>query len=191
MAARLSKRELLITSWVLAGGVVVVSAGLLVASQLFALPGSFPQLCSLDRKAVFEGSAIGRNAVAQFAALKAQKQSELISEKNRLEVLARGHSGSEDAQQRIASLQHLVATENSRLEEVRSAVVASVIDSLGATIRQVGDEYKCNSILDRSNFVYVGHTKDLTSETIRKIQQGIRPLPRNFVVEMYAKHSEQ
>jgi Skp family chaperone for outer membrane proteins len=187
---RLTKQEITTIVSLTLGGCLIVLAGLLVTNQIPLQDPFARRLCSMDRKAVFERSTMGRTANNQFMALKTKIQSEIVAEKNRIESLARGPSAPE-VQQLLALLQQRVLKENARLEAVRVSVTENVIDRFSPTIRRIGVQNNCDSILDRRNFVYLGRVSDLTSQTIEQVQRDIPPLPANLVADLYKNQTAQ
>ena len=186
MLSRRAIREMLIAVGVVGGVVAIGTAGLLFAGPSLMQSGSSTTLCALDRKAVFDRSAIGRSAEAQFVSLRAKMQAELVSEKNRIDAVTRGLP-TEQAQQMLISLQQRLVLENTRLDTVRSSAIALVIERLSPTIRRVGEAEKCSAILERSNFVDVGQAPDLTDEIVKQTERGIPPLPPGALEDLYKK----
>jgi Skp family chaperone for outer membrane proteins len=188
MLSRRTRREILYAV-AIAGAVVGIGAiGLLLAGRLFPL-GPSDRICALDRKIVFERSAIGRSATTQFAEFKAKKQAEIVGEKARIDEAIRALPS--DSQQLLVSFQQRVIAENSRLERVRTPLIAQVIDRLGPAIRQAGDAAKCSAIIDRSNFVYVGRMSDLTSQALAEAERSIPPLPPGSIETLYQTKADE
>ncbi|MBC8038850.1 MAG: OmpH family outer membrane protein [Rhizobiales bacterium] len=175
---------MLIAIGVVAGVVAIGTVGLLIAGPSLMQSPSPDRICALDRKAVFDGSTIGRSAESQFTSLKARMQAELVAEKNRIDAASRGLP-TEQAQQMLISLQQRVSLESSRLDTVRASAIAQVIERLSPTISRVGKAANCSAILDRSNFVDVGQARDLTGEIVKQIERDIPPLQRDFLEDLY------
>jgi Skp family chaperone for outer membrane proteins len=188
MLSHRTKREMLIAVGI-AGTVVAMGAiGLILTGRLSPV-GPSDRICALDRKIVFERSAIGRGANAQFNEFKSQKQADLVAEKNRIDQAIRATPA--DGQQLLVSLQQRVMSENARLEALRTTIVAQVMDRVGPAIRRVGDTAKCGAIIDRSNFVYVGRVSDLTSQALAEVERDIPPLPPGSVEKFYQGKADE
>jgi Skp family chaperone for outer membrane proteins len=187
MLSHRTKREMLLAVGIAGTAVAVGAIGLVLAGLLPAVPSD--RICALDRKIVFERSAIGRGAIAQFDQFKAQKQAEIVAEKNRIDQAIRATAS--DGQQLLVSLQQRVMSENARLDAVRTSIVAQVTDRIGPAIRRVGDTAKCSAIIDRGNFVYVGRVSDLTSQALAEVERDIPPLPPSSVEKLYQSAAEE
>jgi Skp family chaperone for outer membrane proteins len=188
MLSQRTKREMLLAVGIAGAAVGIGAIGLLLGGRLLS-PGSSDRICALDRKVVFERSAIGRGATAQFDEFKSKKQAEIVAEKNRIDEAIRAMPP--DGQRLLMSLQQRVISENTRLQTVRTSIVAQVMDRLGPAIRRVGDAAQCGAIIDRSNFVYVGRASDLTSQALAEVERNIPTLPPGSVEKLYQSKADE
>ena len=94
-------------------------------------------------------------------------------------------------QQQLAALQQRVLLENSRLEEVRSSAISTIIARIAPTIKKIGSRENCSAIFDRTNMVDTGRAKDLTDSVVKQVQRDVPPLAPDFLAKIYQRQKPQ